>query len=275
LANDGNDQIDRSDDGSGEGDNVGSDVENILGSDGPDTLVGTFDANRLIGGARDDTLLGQGGDDTLDGGTGGDVLDGGPDVDTVTYAARTAPVAVTLNDAADDGEAGEHDNAQSTVENVLGGQGADDLAGDADRNTLDAGGGNDVLKGGAGPDTLAGRAGTDTITYSNRSARVAVTLDGKRNDGADPDGNGSSSAAEEGDRDLEVENVTGSTAGDSLRAPTKDAVRNVLRGLGGDDTLNTREGSLTVDTLDCGPGAGDRFAKDPSDGQTGCEVALP
>jgi Ca2+-binding RTX toxin-like protein len=275
AANDGNDLIDRSDDGSGDGDNVGSDVENLLGSDGPDTLVGTLDANKLTGGAGGDTLDGADGNDTLDGGMGPDRLDGGPDTDTVTYASRSAPLRVKIDNVANDGEAGEGDDVRTTVENLAGGSGADVLTGSGQANSITGGEGDDVLDGGAGQDTLDGRGGTDTITYSGRNARVAVILDGKRNDGADPDGNGSSGTIEEGDKDLGIENATGGAAGDTLRAPAKDAVRNFLRGLGGDDTLNTREGSLTVDTLDCGPGAGDRFAKDPSDGQTGCEVALP
>ena len=58
----------------------------------------------------------------------------------------------------------------------------------------------------------------------------------------------------------------------SLRA---NAVPNLLPGLGGNDTLNSREGTATIDTVDCGGGAGDRFAKDPSDAQAGCEIALP
>jgi hypothetical protein len=52
-------------------------------------------------------------------------------------------------------------------------------------------------------------------------------------------------------------------------------VTNILRGLAGDDTLITREGTATVDVLDCGGGTGDRYAEDPSDTQTACEVALP
>jgi Ca2+-binding RTX toxin-like protein len=273
--NDGNDLIDVSDDGSGDGDNVGSDVENLLGSDGPDTLVGTADANKLTGGARNDILRGEGGNDTLDGGTGADSLDGGADVDTVTYAARSAPLRVKIDNVAGDGESGEGDDVRTTVENVLGGKGADVLIGSGQPNSINAGEGDDTVDGGAGQDTLDGRGGTDTVTYSDRNARVAVILDGKRNDGADPDANGSSGTAEEGDKDVNIENATGGAAGDSLRATAANAVRNVLRGLAGDDTLNTREGTATVDTLDCGAGGADRFGKDPADGQTGCEVALP
>jgi Ca2+-binding RTX toxin-like protein len=275
AANDGNDQIDQSVNGGGGTDDVGSDVENIIGSEGPDTLVGSAAANRITGGPGNDALHGEEGNDTLDGESGADVLDGGPDTDTATYAARTAPLRATINNVANDGETNEGDDVQTTVENLLGGSQADVLTGSGQANSITGGDGDDILNGGAGSDTIDGRAGIDTLTYSDRNSRVAVNLDGKRNDGADPDGNGSSGTAEEGDKDLDIENATGGAAGDSLKAPLADAVRNVLRGLDGNDTLNSREGTATLDSLDCGAGAGDRFAKDPSDGQTRCEVALP
>jgi hypothetical protein len=74
---------------------------------------------------------------------------------------------------------------------------------------------------------------------------------------------------------LSIENVNGGTAGDILSAPVADGVSNALRGLDGDDTLLSREGTATIDTLACGAGTADEFAKDPADVQSGCEVALP
>ena len=49
----------------------------------------------------------------------------------MTYASRTADVSVSINGAADDGEAGEGDDVQSDVENLTGGAGADTLTGSA------------------------------------------------------------------------------------------------------------------------------------------------
>jgi Ca2+-binding RTX toxin-like protein len=69
------------DDGAaGEGDNV--DTENVIGSNGGDTLVGNAGANVLAGGAGDDRVVGGKGQDTLDGGLGDDLiasLDGAAD----------------------------------------------------------------------------------------------------------------------------------------------------------------------------------------------------
>src|SRR5439155_24102391 len=60
-----------------ERDNVGSDIEIIIGSYGNDRLVGDGGKNTFYGAAGDDTLLGGGGNDWLDGGSGNDSLDGG------------------------------------------------------------------------------------------------------------------------------------------------------------------------------------------------------
>ncbi|MBS1870106.1 MAG: hypothetical protein JSS99_10605 [Actinobacteria bacterium] len=66
----------------GEGDNVGSDVEDIFGGDGDDKLVGSRAANTIDGGAGDDTIDGGAGSDRIYGGAGNDTIDardGGPD----------------------------------------------------------------------------------------------------------------------------------------------------------------------------------------------------
>ena len=69
---------DTADDGrDGEGDNVRSDVEDIIGTDSPDVLVGSKRANELLGGGGRDRLVGLGGADGLIGGGGGDLLIGG------------------------------------------------------------------------------------------------------------------------------------------------------------------------------------------------------
>ena len=51
---------------------------------------------------------------------------------------------------------------------------------------IDGGEGSDMLSGGPEPDTLDGGPGTDTLSYATRRAAVAVRLDGRANDGADP-----------------------------------------------------------------------------------------
>jgi Ca2+-binding RTX toxin-like protein len=68
----------------GEGDNVLTDTEKVIGGEKDDTLTGDSFANWLYGGNGKDTLFGLGGNDTLDGQGGTDSLDGGTDTDTCT-----------------------------------------------------------------------------------------------------------------------------------------------------------------------------------------------
>lgn len=105
-------------------------------------LAGTA-GNSLTGGAGNDVLVGDdeagdpgSGNDTMDGGIGADTLRGGDGIDTAGYAHRASAVTVTLDDVAGDGQAGEHDNVRSDVENVVGGAGGDAITGSATRNVL-------------------------------------------------------------------------------------------------------------------------------------------
>jgi hypothetical protein len=69
------------DGGAGELDDVGTDVEGIIGGWAADTLIGNDAANELSGGDGKDTLIGAGGDDTLAGGESDDRLLGGDGAD--------------------------------------------------------------------------------------------------------------------------------------------------------------------------------------------------
>ena len=250
-------------------------IENAEGGKGNDQLSAT--------GTTANVLKGGNGDDVLDGGLGADTHHGGAGVDTVSYASRSTPVAVRLDDKANDGadpnqngaspstEEGDRDIA---VENAIGGSGNDQLrAARSLPNSLQGRGGDDLLDGGLGADVLDGGGGFDTVTYDQRTTPVAVTLDGQANDGADPNRNGLSTAAEEGDRDIAVENATGGKGSDILRA-IKASLVNVLTGGAGDDRLYTRDGSADVDKLVCGTGA-DSYQSDASDTRSACETAIP
>ena len=175
LANDG---------ASGEGDLIGTDVEDLTGGSGNDTLTGDLRANVLSGGAGNDTLTGRRGDDTLTGGPGNDgvaggdgddtldeaapangtdLLSGGDGSDTVDYSGRTGAVTVTLDGKADSGEAGEADTVGADVEGATGGAGNDTLTGAGADDTFDGGAGADSISGGGGADTLTGGIGNDQL----------------------------------------------------------------------------------------------------------------
>src|SRR5829696_3120693 len=115
------------------------------------------------GTSRNDTLIGDAGPNVLQGGSGADLLSGGAGPDVATYRARRSGVRVSLDDVADDGSPGEGDDVRSTVEDVLGGTGRDILLGNARRNGLNGGPGNDTIQGREGADRLTGGAGRDRV----------------------------------------------------------------------------------------------------------------
>jgi len=124
-----------------------------------DTLSG-------LGGA--DTLNGGGGDDTLLGGAGNDTLNGGAGVDTASYAGETD--AMFINLAAGNARRGTAaalvEDTLTSIENAIGGAGADTITGSNAANVIDGGDGADTIIGGLGVDTLRGGAGNDTFTYT-------------------------------------------------------------------------------------------------------------
>jgi hypothetical protein len=127
----------------------------------------------VSGGAGDDTILGSPGDDVLSGGpgrdlilpgTGHDVVRGDSGFDAASFCGTQAPVALSLDDVANDGVAGQGANIRSDIEDLVGGDGNDTLAGDGASNRLVGGLGGDALDGGAGPDALAGGDGDDRLS---------------------------------------------------------------------------------------------------------------
>ena len=173
----------------GETDKVMTDVENVTGGDGNDTITGSTAANVLDGGDGNDTLNGGDGADTLRGGAGDDALNGGngddtfdegsadsdadtmlggAGIDLVTYAARTIAVTIVMDATSSStgtpgGETGEGDRVGTDVENLIGGDGADDITGNALDNTLEGGDDVDIIDGLGGDDTIDGNAGDDII----------------------------------------------------------------------------------------------------------------
>ncbi len=156
--------------GTWEGTDTLSGIENLLSGAGNDLLTGDGGANLLAsglgndtlrGGDGADTLRGGGGDDQLDGGTGNDLIDGGAGNDTAIFAGS---VGVTVNLALTSAQAtGLGRDTLLGIENLTGGTGNDSLVGDAGNNILNGDAGADVLRGGGGADRLLGGDGDDTL----------------------------------------------------------------------------------------------------------------
>lgn len=162
-------------------------IENIIGSDQNDDLAGNAANNAIDGGDGTDTIdysgattavtvnlttgeatgskigtdtlsnieniTGGSANDTFTGDAGDNVIDGGAGIDTIDYSADTDGVSVDL----DTGEAtgtGIGTDTLTSIENIIGGAGDDELYGNAAANSLTGGEGEDTINGGAGADHI-------------------------------------------------------------------------------------------------------------------------
>ena len=171
---------------------VMSNIENLIGSDYADTLVGSDDANMIEGGAGADTIFALDGDDTIDGGAGSDFLygqdgndvlmgsgspdrlDGGADIDTADYSNATSSVGIRLNGSPNFGFA--TGDTFVNIENLTGSDFGDVIVGSSLGQVLDGGDGgdsifaqlgNDTIIGGAGNDNLSGQGGNDVFVFED------------------------------------------------------------------------------------------------------------
>ena len=104
----------------GERDAVATDVENVVGGSGNDSITGSTAANDLDGGTGNDSISGGSGNDAVDGGIGNDSLVGGVGDDVID-----------------------------------GGTGDDTIRGEIGNDTLDGESGLDQVDGGAGTNTCS------------------------------------------------------------------------------------------------------------------------
>ncbi|MCI4661016.1 MAG: Ig-like domain-containing protein [Neomegalonema sp.] len=136
-------------------------IENVIGTDRGDLLVGGAEGNRLEGADGDDNLVGKRGDDVLIGGNGADNLSGnnGDDVIIGDFAIPYTNVIPI------DPEVSHDDRMQGGQGNDLlfGGEGADLIVGQIGDDALYGELGNDRLNGGNGIDLVSGGDGDDLV----------------------------------------------------------------------------------------------------------------
>lgn len=169
-------------------------IENAIGGDGNDSIIGNGLANKLFGMRGNDVLLGaagadilQGlwGNDTLNGGSdsdnvqGGDgndtvidddfvnfdVHDGGAGIDLIDYSGVTfANGVVTINlGAGQTSVSGGNTETITNFENAYGSQGGERIIGTSGGNVLRGMGGDDTMTGGGSADFVDGGTGNDTV----------------------------------------------------------------------------------------------------------------
>lgn len=233
----------------GQGSDILTGLEGIIGSPFGDDLQGGPGLSLLIGEAGDDTLRGA----------------GPTSLSLATYITADGPVSADLAaGTARDGTAGQagHDrlvnllgvvggpfadtlSGSYVIELLLGmegndtlnGRGGDDfLFGMEGNDRLRGGDGNDRLDGGDGSDRFDGMGGTDTADFSAWNEGVTASLE--------------AGTADEGGADLlaNVENLLGTDFADDL---TGDAGPNTLSGRAGPDVIRGRGAH---DYLNGGPG---------------------
>jgi Ca2+-binding RTX toxin-like protein len=187
-------------------------IENVTGGSVGDKLVGDLNAN---------SFRGLGGKDTINGGSG---------LDHADYSEKTKKVEVTLKGSTNTAVKvnGVNEDTLKNVESITGGKAGDKLTGDGRDNSF---------KGMAGKDTVDGGAGFDTADFSDKTKKVALTLNGATAVNVKVNGDNEDSIKS-------VENVVGGSAGDKLIG---DSNANTFKGLGGVDTIN---GGAGVDTAD-------------------------
>ncbi|WP_194236521.1 calcium-binding protein [Streptomyces phyllanthi] len=240
------------DDGApGEGDTTNPDVELLEGGSAGDTLTGS-PSNTF------EDIRGNEGNDTITSGAGGSSqLVGGPGNDTLRARAGAGDVSLFGSDGAD---------------TLFGGPGNDILNGQAEADVMVGGLGNDLVIGGAGDDQsiaestsadgadeFRGGADIDTMSYSARNTPVAVSPDGRADDGAVIEGDNVNAT---------VENIRGGQAGDFLYG---NALANRLFGGTGSDTIRAVDGISGNDVVDGAQGSGtDECTADPGDIISNC-----
>ncbi len=157
----------------GGGNDTLTSIENVVGSNFADSIVGNADENRLRGLSGNDELFGRGGNDVLRGGAGNDTLDGGTDDggfsrgDRADYS-RDHEEGGTNGINADLATGLATDSFGNTdtlidIESIRGTRHNDTLLGDGGRNQLQGEDGNDSIEGRDGDDDLMGGAGNDTL----------------------------------------------------------------------------------------------------------------
>ncbi|HET9865761.1 MAG TPA: calcium-binding protein, partial [Nitrospira sp.] len=144
----------------------------INGTEGSDSLTGTFMADVLNGLGSDDIIHGGNGNDYIDGGAGADDMYGGWGDDTFVVDNAADEVFEDEGQGYDTVRSSTTRTLEANIEKLIltgtanlngTGNGLDNtLIGNSGANTLNGGGGNDTIDGGLGNDTMVGGTGDDT-----------------------------------------------------------------------------------------------------------------
>lgn len=241
----------------------------ISGLDGDDTIFGDESNDIILGGNGNDILTGNSGNDeifgevgidNLNGGDGNDLLDGGAGNDTL--------IGGNGEDNLIGGDGFDTLNGGNGNDTIFGGAGLDTLNGGRGDDVIDGGAGNDVIQGADGADLIEGGDGADTINGGTGQDTIfgesgLDTING--GSGTDIINGGLSADTILGGGDSDIlngdeanDNLTGGGGSDRLNGGTGNDILNgdsssdILNGGSGADIIN---GGGSNDVLTGGSGA--------------------
>ncbi|MEZ5960999.1 MAG: calcium-binding protein [Hyphomonadaceae bacterium] len=227
-------------------------IENVMGSNFNDVLVGSSAINTVSyaaatggvivslatqsssGGGGEDTItgfenvIGSAFNDVIAGDAGSNLLDGGLGVDLASYSAASGAIVADLYLGTVTGAGAD---ILYSIEGVVGSAFADTLLGTS---------GNNIFEGDQGDDIIDGRGGLDIVVYSNASAGMIVDLSAQ-----------SASGADGSDTFVDIEGVRGSAYDDVI---TVSIAPNVIEAGGGDDLVIIASEGQGTDIIDGGAG---------------------
>ena len=136
----------------------------IVGTAGPDRILGTNARDVVYGGPGNDTISGLNGDDLLCGGPGNDLLDGGNGNDLLdgTFGDDRL-LGGNGNDLLDGTFGDDRLLGGNGNDKLFGGPGDDVIVADNGDDVANAGPGSDNVQGGRGDDLLVGGADADSL----------------------------------------------------------------------------------------------------------------
>lgn len=160
-----------------------SEADHIDGMGGDDYVFGNRGNDFLFGGAGADEVHGGDDDDVLGGGEGIDLIDGGSGKDTADFSEKRASVTINLLESQVFSVVNKiQEDRLISIENLIGGLGADILSGDDGDNVLAGAAGNDILAGRGGNNVLIGGTGNDLYILDTSGTTTIVE---NKNQGVD------------------------------------------------------------------------------------------
>jgi len=157
-------------------------INNLVGTNYNDILIGSTTANVIDGGYGNDRILVSAGADSLDGGGGLAAVGATPGTDgtdLLSFQSSSAAVILALSDTPSTWASYAYNGSTfqfRNFEGLVGGSGNDSLTGNRLNNYLEGGPGNNSLYGGDGDDTLVGGSGQDLFNGGTGTDIVDYSL---------------------------------------------------------------------------------------------------